>query len=167
MRPGFHLTADAKTRLSESMEVGMDEDLSKLSAQERADRIGCMIKAKVDAGEFKLRSGYLSKQYGADQCIGCAIGSLAYSLGFRTNSSFGVGSHECRRFIDGHAPDGLISKDEQYQLEMGYECWRHISLTKKPADIDNPFFQLGKKMSLAANHTDQGLFDAAFPEAKK
>jgi hypothetical protein len=139
------------------------------NAQARADKIGCMIKAKLDEGSFILGSGYqclvdpvaspAQKAWmaarGLDKkevCVGCAIGSLAFALGrqlvkttYESSSGF-----ETRNAISAEAGD-LVSPEEVNQLEMGYEV--RLKLLDSEVDIDSPFYKLGKAMAIKAGHS--------------
>lgn len=123
------------------------------TAVDRALDIEHRILALVDSGKFNL-CGYVSYQRIDETgisgvCAGCAVGALAYSLGCDISDER-LTAHSVAKVHCSAVKEGLCSRAEVFQLEMGFEELRQIArcdgeiLIK--ADLSDPFYAVGQRL---------------------
>lgn len=147
--------------MNNTVESARAAGVHELSAEERAEKLGCLIRAKISNGEFRLSSGYVAKS--GRYCVGCALGALACSLmgnedAYKAFQLSGQGSEELRRRLD---TTGLVSREELYALEAGYEAHPSFMVNTHQQAVErfsSPFFKLGMALSIEHGHYSKQLF---------
>lgn len=115
------------------------------TAADRATVLRDRILAEINAGTFSLGSLYLLQMRTNGKCYGCAVAAAAFAVGNLRSAN----RQEC---YEASASSGLISVDETYQLEMGYEQIESIRTIGDgrtyvaTVDRSSPFCKLGEEL---------------------